>query len=82
MAVDYVSCEKQGVDCMKQMIYSQWQSGILIPARVHQFSRAAKLCGSKSFKDYSGIIAAASERAAVGEWLDSITPLKKTRSVA
>ncbi len=67
---------------MKQKIYSQWQSGILIPARIHQFSRAAKLCGSSSFKEYAGIIAAPSERAAVSEWLDSITPLKNARSVA
>ena len=67
---------------MKQQIYSQWQSGILIPARVHQFSRAAKLCGSRDFKEYAGIIAAGSERAAVAEWLDSITPLRNARSVA
>ena len=77
-----MSVVKAGSGCMKQKIYSQWQSGILIPARIHQFSRAAKLCGSKSFKEYAGIIAARSERAAVGEWLDSITPLRNARSVA
>jgi len=67
---------------MKLQIYSQWQSGIFIPARVHQFSRAAKLCGKKDFKEYAGIIASPSERDAVGEWLDSITPLRNARSVA
>lgn len=67
---------------MKLKIYSQWQSGILIPARVHQFSRAAKLCGNADFKEYAGIIAAPSEREAVSEWLDSITPLRNVRSVA
>jgi len=67
---------------MKLQIFSQWQGGIYIPSRVRQFTKAARLCGRNNFREYSGIISASSERAAIGEWIDSKTPLKRADSVA
>ena len=63
---------------MKLQIFSQWQGGIYIHSRVRQFTKAAKLCGRNNFREYAGIITAESERAAIGEWLDSKAPLKNS----
>ena len=41
---------------------------VFIPARVKQFSRAAKLMGCQSFAAYAG--ESSDERSAVGQWLD------------
>lgn len=66
---------------MKLQIVSKW-GGIFIPSRVRQFTRAAKLCGKNNFREYAGIITARSERAAIDEWLDGKTPLKRIGSAA
>lgn len=67
---------------MKVHVYSQWQGRIAIPARVRQFTRAAKLSGRENFKEYAGILNAPSERKALEEWLDNMTTLRATYHVA
>lgn len=64
---------------MKLQISSKW-GGIYVPARVRQFTKVAKLCGKKNFREYAGILTADSERAAVSEWLDSKAPLHLART--
>lgn len=54
---------------MKIQIYSQWMEDVFIPARVKQFTRAAKLMGCQSFAAYTGE-RCNDERSAVGQWLD------------
>ena len=53
---------------MKVQIYSQWMEDVFIPARVKQFTKAAKLLGCQSFAAYAG--EGSDERSAVGQWLD------------
>ncbi len=67
---------------MKMRIHSQWKSEIFVPARVKQFVKASKLCKKSSFRQYAGLISADSERAAVDEWLDSVSPLRQDQYVA
>ena len=58
---------------MRIQIYSQWMEDVFIPARVKQFTKAAKLSGCRNFTAYAaeaGHEASLSERAAVGRWLD------------
>lgn len=58
---------------MKIQIYSQWMEDVFIPARVKQFTKAAKLMGCQSFVVYAsnaGHDKCVDERAAVGQWLD------------
>ena len=75
---------------MKVQVYSQWMEEVCVPARVKQFTRAAKLCGFSNFADYaqhSGMAGltergAAFERQAVAAWLDSHTVHAMTEKVA
>lgn len=58
---------------MKIQIYSQWMEDVFIPARVKQFTKAAKLMGCQSFVAYASDAChdkCVDERAAVGQWLD------------
>ncbi len=60
---------------MKIQIYSQWMEDVFIPARVKQFTKAAKLTGRRSFVAYAseaGHDNCVDERAAVGQWLERI----------
>ena len=60
---------------MKIQIYSQWMEDVFIPARVKQFTKAAKLTGRRSFVAYAseaGHDNCVDERAAVGRWLDRV----------
>ena len=61
---------------MKIQIYSQWMEDVFIPARVKQFTKAAKLTGCRSFVAYAGEAGhdnCMDERAAVGQWLDRVS---------
>jgi hypothetical protein len=62
------SNKDQGGLIMKIQIYSQWMEDVFIPARVKQFTKAAKLLGCQSFAAYAG--EGSDERSAVGQWLD------------
>lgn len=53
---------------MKVQIYSQWMEDVYIPVRVKQFTKAAKLSGHSSFRDYASSDEFC-EREAVAEWL-------------
>ena len=60
---------------MKIQIYSQWMEDVFIPARVKQFTKAAKLTGCRSFVAYAGEAGhdnCIDERSAVGQWLDRV----------
>ena len=38
---------------MKVQIYSQWCEDVFVPARVKQFSKAARLMGCTGFQEYA-----------------------------
>lgn len=64
---------------MKVQVYSQWRDDAVIPARVRQFTKAAKLMGYSSFRKYADQDVAgrnladrkSAEYQAVAQWLDS-----------
>lgn len=64
---------------MKVQIYSQWMEDVFVPVRVKQFTKAAKLMGHSSFREYAdqdvvGLNLTdrkSAEHQAVAEWLDS-----------
>ena len=60
---------------MKVQIFSQWNEEVFVPARVKQFSKAARLVGCAGFQDYAeqhDMKAAdvLDERELVSRWLD------------
>lgn len=64
---------------MKVQVYSQWREDAYIPARVKQFTKAAKLMGHSNFQEYADQDVAGRtladrksvEHQAVAQWLDS-----------
>ena len=65
---------------MKVQIYSQWMEDVYIPARIKQFTKAAKLCKCQSFVEYANgremvdlnsVNSKSAERKVVAEWLDN-----------
>lgn len=76
---------------MKVQVYSQWREEAYIPARVKQFTKAAKLMGHESFKAYaagqlmvdlSSKAGKSDERQVVANWLDSRVTDGATEDVA
>lgn len=63
---------------MKVQIYSQWCEDVFVPARVKQFSKAARLMGCTGFQEYAQQhdlkeAEVLDERELVGRWLDKNT---------
>lgn len=64
---------------MKVQVYSQWREDAFVPARVRQFTKAARLMGHSSFREYADQDVAgrnpadrkSAEYQAVAQWLDS-----------
>jgi len=68
---------------MKMKIDSKWLSTVYIPARVRQFTKAAKLSGKRSFAEYrhGSVADLHTERNVVEQWVEMCNE-RETKQVA